>query len=177
MRRLQFLRRGGGEGGYTLIELLVVMVILTTILTAITSLYISGANAEVQASRRFEAQQEARMAVERLRRELHCASAITPAGASAVASVTVTLPAACPSPDTSIVWSTELVSSGRYRLKRGSIMVADYLTSANVFTYTAPSTAALGKLHVSFPVNVHPSGGSPTWTLVDDIVLRNTTRA
>ena len=176
MRRLQFLRRGGREGGYTLIELLVVLVILTTVVTALTALYVSGANAEVQASRRSEAQQEARMAVERLRREVHCASAITPAG-TAVASVTVTLPAACPSPDTSVVWSTELVSSGRYRLKRGSVVVADYLTSANVFTYTAPSAAALGKLHVNFPVNIDPSGGSPTWTLVDDIVLRNTTRA
>ena len=69
------------------------------------------------------------------------------------------------------------MSSGRYRLERNGVKVADYLTQADVFSYTAPSTSTLGRLHVDFPVNVTPNEGWKQWRLVDDIVLRNTVRA
>src|SRR5918999_776283 len=65
-----------GEEGYTLVELIAVMAILLTVLTALTALFASGAKAELDANRRFEAQQEARLAVDRMRREIHCASAV-----------------------------------------------------------------------------------------------------
>ena len=178
MRLRRLLRQGHGEDGYTLIELLTVMVILTTILTALTALFMSGAKSELEQNRRYQAQQEARAALEQLRREVHCASGITATAGTPVSSITVALPAACPPTETSVVWSVVTSASGTgFQLNRAGVKVADNLTTQNAFTYYAPSASSLGKLHVNFPVNVHPSGASTTWTLVDDIVLRNTLRA
>ena len=91
------LRRLRGERGYTLVELLVVLAIFTTVVTALVALFTSGAKAELDMNRRFEAQQNARLALDRMRRELHCASGITAAPNTAVSSITVTLPSQCPS--------------------------------------------------------------------------------
>lgn len=172
MNRLKLVRRGDGEAGYSLVELMVVMVILATVLTALTTLFVSGTRAELDANRRFQAQQDARLALERLRREAHCASAITtPSG-----TLVLTLPAACPGPDTSVTYTVTTSSVG-FALQRAGVVVADFLTESNVFTYVPPSAASLGRLRVDFTVDVHPSGGSTSWHLVDDIVLRNTVRA
>ena len=91
------LRRLRGDRGYTLVELLVVLAIFTTVVTALVSLFTSGAKAELDMNRRFEAQQNARLALDRMRRELHCASGITATPNTAVSSITVTLPSQCPS--------------------------------------------------------------------------------
>ena len=69
------------------------------------------------------------------------------------------------------------MSTGRYRLKRGTVTIADYLTSGAVFSYVAPSTSSLGKLHLDLAVNLKPSEPWKTWRLQTDIVLRNTQRA
>ncbi len=179
------LRRLRGERGYTLVELLVVLAIFTTVVTALVALFTSGAKAELDMNRRFEAQQNARLALDRMRRELHCASGITATPNTAVSSITVALPSQCPSSggsNISVVYDTSLVSAGRYRVRRTvsgkTVVIADYITTAsgNAFTYTpnSPSTRAL--LHVDFYVNINPNEGWKTWRLVDDIVLRNTLR-
>src|SRR5438132_65537 len=51
--RSLMLRLAGGEQGYTLIELLVTMVILSTVLAGLTTVFVSGSNAEAQLNRRF----------------------------------------------------------------------------------------------------------------------------
>ncbi len=173
-RRLPNLR---SQEGFSLVELIAVMVILLTVLTALTTLFVSGAKAQVEQNRRFEAQQEARLAADRMRREVHCASGVTVASA---ASIEVTLPGHCPSAvggaTTVVTYATQAVGANRYRLKRGSAIVSDFLTSPNVFSYVAPSAASLGKLHLDLRVNVNPSEGWKTWHLETDIVLRNTVR-
>jgi len=58
----------------------------------------------------------------------------------------------------------------------GAVPVADYFTNDDVFTYNPPATGTLGRLNVDFPVNVSPNETWREWRLVDDIVLRNTTR-
>lgn len=164
------------QEGYTLVELLAVLVILITVVTSLTGLFVSAARAELDESRRFAAQQIARTAVDRMRREIHCASEITVASAS---SVTVTLPPTCPSTggvQMAVVYDTELVSTGRYRVRRAGVHIADHVTTGDVFSYVAPSPASLGKLRVQLPVNVTPNEGWRTWRLDADIVLRNTTR-
>lgn len=174
-------RRLAGQSGYSLIELLQVMAILGVVLGALMTLFVTAMNSEAEMNRRFQAQQDARLAVDRMRREIHCASAVTPTGPSA--SVTVTLPSQCPtaggtiggSPLT-VVYDTQLVSTNRYRLRRAGVRVADYLTSGNVFDYTAPATGTRGTLRVDLPVNVRPSETGKTWRLVADMVLRNTAR-
>ena len=73
-----------------------------------------------------------------------------------------------------------LGSLGALRRKKGSgsaVAIADYLTTASVFSYVAPSATALGKLHVDMSVNLYPNEAWKKWRLVTDIVLRNTTRA
>lgn len=165
------------ERGYTLVELLQVTLILGVVLGALTTLFVRASIAEVDMNRRFQAQQEARLAVDRMRREIHCASLITPTGSSSA--ITVTLPAGCPTVAgaTNVVYDTQLVSAGRYQLRRAGVRVADYITSATVFNYTAQSTSSLGKLSVTLPVNLKPSDTGKEWKLEADIVLRNTTRS
>jgi type II secretory pathway pseudopilin PulG len=174
------------EAGYSLVELLQVAAILAVVLGALTTLFVAAMNSEVEMNRRFQAQQDARLAVDRLRREIHCASAVAPTGMSA--SITITLPAQCPTaggtagdPPATVVYDTEAVSTGRYRLRRAGVPVADYVTDpveggTNLFNYTPPATGKLGTLHVDMPVNVRPSEIGKTWRLVTDIVLRNTAR-
>jgi len=172
-KRFRFLAR---QGGYTLIELMVVMIILAVIVGALSTAFVSGARSELNANQLFQAQQNARLALDRLRQELHCASSVSSANGVAVSTITATLPTACPGPDTSVTWATQLVSANRYRLDRAGVEVADYLTTANVFTYYVPATGTLGLLRVDLPVNLNPAESFKEWRLIDDIVLRNTLR-
>ena len=164
------------EGGYTMIELLMVLAILGTVVGALTTLFVQATNAEFESNRRFQAQQGARVAIDKMRREIHCASAITPAGTAS--SISVTLPAQCPSAGgalTTVTYSTA-GSGQRFQLLRNGVNLADYVTLQNAFNYTAPvSGVSLGKLRVTLPINTTPANGRE-WRLVADMVLRNTTR-
>jgi type II secretory pathway pseudopilin PulG len=171
-----------GATGVTVVELLVVLIIMGTVLGALTTLFVRGMKAELDADQRFRAQDQARLAVDRMRRELHCASAIV---ATATA-VTATLPGHCPTAlgaaTTTVVYSFQNAGTSRYKLRRTAnggtpVVVADYITSDSAFAYALPSTASLGKLSVDFRVNVKPTEGWKTWRLQTDIVLRNTLRA
>lgn len=180
MRRLAAaLRRD--ESGYSLTELLTVMVILSVVMGALTTMLVSGSRASIDMNLRVEAQTELRLGLDRLRREVHCASLAT----SGTASVTLTLATTCPTSqgNTSITWCT--VGSGtRYGLWRYAggfcsgtgVRVADYLTTANVFGYTPQSATSLAKLAIDFPVSLTPGFGR-AYRLTDEIVLRNSTRA
>jgi prepilin-type N-terminal cleavage/methylation domain-containing protein len=170
------------DSGYSLIELLQVMVILSVIVGALTTLFVRASNAELDMNRRFQAQQQARVAVDRMRREIHCSSGITPTGTTN--SIAVTIPSQCPTSGGSaitVTYRTVPVSSERYSLERqvgaGPIAkLADYIRVQNVFTYTAPTTTSLGKLRVDLPINIQPPGSGSNWQLVADMVLRNTSR-
>jgi type II secretory pathway pseudopilin PulG len=166
------------ERGYSLVELLQVTVILAVVIGALMTVFVRAMNSELDMNQRFQAQQGARLAVDKMRREIHCASSITPAGNSQ--SITVTLPGQCPTAVgnalTTVVYDAQLVSEGRYRLRRAGVRVADYVTTGAVFTYTPPTTGRRGTLRVELPVNVRPSQVRQTWRLVADIVLRNTNR-
>jgi prepilin-type N-terminal cleavage/methylation domain-containing protein len=166
--------------GYTLVEMVTVVTIMGVVLTGITTLFVQGSNAEVDQNGRFQAQQDARLAVDKIRRDAHCASAIALTGAT---KATLTLPSGC---GTQISWCTVAVGAAgnRYRLYRQSgatcgtsgVRWADYLTSANVFAYAAQSTQTLAKLTVDIPVNPRPTEPQETYELKTDIALRNSTR-
>ena len=182
------LRGQAPDGGYTMIELLAVLAIFLTVITALTTLFVSGSKAELDANNRFQAQQNARLALDRLRRELHCSSGITKTDGTAltatpVAAIRVALPSHCPSAGgTTITVDYTVVANGssRWELQRvksgTAIPIADYLIEDEIFTYAAESAASRALLHVDMPVNVNPNEGWKTWRLVDDIVLRNTLR-
>jgi prepilin-type N-terminal cleavage/methylation domain-containing protein len=188
-------RRLKSEGGYTLTELLVTMVILSIVLAGLTGLFSAGLRAETDVAFRSRSQSEARNALSYLRQEVHCASGMTPSGPGfdgvATSSMTLTLPTGCfrpasETPGTPSTWCTVLVSTNRYRLyrKAGATcdstgkLFADYLTNANPFTPTKQTTSSLGILSVQFVIDTNSQTTSPNaYKLIDDIVLRNTTRS
>ena len=87
------------EGGYSLIEMLVTMAILGTVMAAVTTLFVTGTKAEIDMNERFTAQQEARLALTKMRREVHCASSAqgqgTANGSGYYTHVLVTLASYC----------------------------------------------------------------------------------
>jgi prepilin-type N-terminal cleavage/methylation domain-containing protein len=171
-------RRLAAESGYSLVELLQVMVILSVVLGGITAVFVQASSAELDMNRRFQAQQVARLAVDKMRRELHCASSVTPAGPAS--SVSVTLPSQCPTNGTgavrTVVYDTQLVTTNRYRLRRDGVALADYVTAANAFEYSTVS-GRLATLRVTLPIKTKPDSAMKEWRLVADIVLRNSPRS
>jgi hypothetical protein len=166
-------------------ELLVSVSILAAVMTSVSILLVSATKSEVEMNKRFQAQSEARIGLDKLRREVHCAISATPAGAAA--SVTLTIPTTCPTSggNTAITWCTVANGANRWGLWRypgascsgTGQRYADYLTAGTIFNYTAQSTSSLAKLNVQLPVNTKPSDASLLYTLSDDIVLRNSTRS
>jgi prepilin-type N-terminal cleavage/methylation domain-containing protein len=188
----RLLRRLRRERGYSLIEMLIVLSIMSIVMGALTTLFVQASSAELDMNNRFQAQLTARLALDKMRREVHCGSIATPAGSSS--SVTLTLPSYCKTGSGSITWCTRSVATNRYALYRvvgssctGGVKWADYLVPTStapvcsgalcIFTYTAQSTTSLAKLHVDLPVNVKPSKTVEQYELQDDIVLRNSTRS
>lgn len=183
MRRLPL----RGQRGYTLIEMLTVLTIFGVVMTGLTALFVQGSNAQLDLNRRFEAQQTARIALDKMRREVHCASdAATPGGGGEQSLVTLTLPTQCPTAAGSpqVSWCTVAVASNRWALYRkpGSscdatgVRWADHLTASAIFQYQQSSTAELARLRVRFPVDVAPGDPAPGYSLCDQLVLRNSTR-
>jgi type II secretory pathway pseudopilin PulG len=172
------------ESGFTLIELVTVLGLMLITMTALSYAMIAAHKTEEDLNRRFGSQVNARIALDQLRREIHCASAVTPVGSSAT--ITITLGSRCPTAGagTTVSWCTS-GSGTRYALYRltGSTCsssgkkTVDYLTSGTVFSYAAQSTSSLAILSVTLPVNTNPASGRPDYQLTDDIVLRNSTRA
>lgn len=164
------------EAGYGLVEVIATLAILGTVIGAVTSLFVSGSRAQVQMNERFQAQNAARLAIDRLRRDVHCSSAAVTSTTSA------TLTNSCLNP-TSVTWCTVAAGDGTFQLKRlhgagtcatGGRTYAESLTSGDVFTYQAPSIANLGKLRIELRVQLD-SMKTP-YRLCDLLVLRNTTR-
>lgn len=171
------------EAGFTLIELVTVLGMFLITVTCLSYALIAANKAEEDMNRRFGSQINARIALDQLRREIHCASAVTPTGTSS--SITIILGSRCPTAasGTTVSWCTS--GSGTryalYRLVGGTCdtsgrKAVDYLTTGTVFSFAAQSTSSLAILSVTLPVNSRPESGLPDYELEDDIVLRNSTR-
>jgi prepilin-type N-terminal cleavage/methylation domain-containing protein len=180
------------ERGYTLVEMLTVLVIMSVVMTALTTVFVSASNSEVDMNNRFQAQLETRLALDKMRREIHCAQVATPTGVSS--SITITLPSYCKTGSGSITWCTRSNGTSRYALYRvvgatcsGGVKWADYLVTSSavsacsgalcIFNFTAQSATSLAKLNVDLPVNVKPAKTVERYELSDDIVLRNSSRS
>src|SRR5438874_3307107 len=99
--------------------MLTVLLILGVVMGGLTTVFVSATSADNDMNNRFRAQQTARLALDKLRREVHCASAATPAG-SATPSITLTLPSYCKtySGNASVTWCTRSVATNSYALFR-----------------------------------------------------------
>ena len=180
--RWRQLQHNLGERGYSLIELLTSMVIMGIVLGGLTTIFTSGSKAELDMNKRFQAENDGRVALDKIRPELHCASTATSTGSS----LTLTMPTGCKTAsNTTVTWCTSQVgtSTTRYALYRyqgsgtctGGVQWADYLTQGSIFTFTQQSSSSLAMVHVYLPVNLAP-GKKRNYTLQDDIYLRNSTR-
>ena len=186
------LRLAGGEQGYTLIELLVTMVILSTVLAGLTTVFVSGSNAEAQLNRRFQAQQSARMGLDRMRSDIHCASAAQAQTINTYPGLKLAL-GNCYSGTPTISWCAVMVTSvpPRYALYRstatgattctstdtGKLLIADYLTTSSAFTTATIPQYTLQRVGVDVKVSVNPTTSTAeAYELTDSIVARNATR-
>jgi prepilin-type N-terminal cleavage/methylation domain-containing protein len=192
--------RLGGEAGYSLVEMLTVMVIMGIVMAGITGVFVSGSKAQADQSRRFEAQVSTRLALDKIRRDIHCASDVSPITPYPRSSVTLVTPTGCGSAQTAcspavvgsacVSWCTVPVVgyTNRYALYRqfgstcssaGGVKIADYLTntSGNVFVSFVHTTGlcCLASLKVDFKVSVKGSTVD-AYDLTDTIYLRNSTR-
>lgn len=163
LRRL--LRRVHREEGYSLIEMLTVMVIMGVVMSSLTTVFVTASNSETDMNNRYQAQLTVRLALDKMRREVHCAKSATPAGVD-ISAITLTLswtqsdgtPFKCKTVSglplgVSVTWCTRSVTTNRYGLYRvvGSTCVdgnkwADFLVStATVPTCGSPTALCIFK--------------------------------
>lgn len=188
-------RRLARERGVTLSEMLVTMSILGIVIGGITTLFVSGTNAEVNLNNRFQAQQAARLSLDELRRQGHCSDQmVTPAATPTGSIVQLHLPSQCTSGTGWVTWcfypngnhytlyeetgqAPVCTTTGRLYADNFVVPASPPAQTTSFFTYTAPQPGvSLAKLHVELPVNPRGPGATGTYLLEDDIVLRNSTR-
>jgi prepilin-type N-terminal cleavage/methylation domain-containing protein len=171
------------EGGFTLTELLVVMVIMGVVIGGLTSTFASATLAHADMAKRFEAQEHGRIALDKLRREGHCASVVSVTGTTLV---TFTLPSTCPTGSGGVTWCVRAGTNGNelYRITpssstcTGGTRYAEYIDTGGVTVFSLPTVGSgeLTKLRVVLPVDLTAGTTAGRYSLTDDIALRNTTR-
>jgi prepilin-type N-terminal cleavage/methylation domain-containing protein len=85
------MRALGSEEGYTLIELLVVLGILGLVLAPLASSFASAMQNESDQTRREQSYANARLALQRMRLDIHCAGGVTSVDENAAGGFTLTL--------------------------------------------------------------------------------------
>jgi prepilin-type N-terminal cleavage/methylation domain-containing protein len=160
------------EQGFTLIEMLVVLAILGVVIGGLTQLLVSATKSETDQANRSNAQTEARLALDELRREIHCASSLT---ANSASSVTVALPGYCVK--TTLNGALTIPASGTF-----TIPVADtssFGSGSNTISFASTTTATAvtctGTTASSFTgcsggdAGTYPSGATVTNTVPSTI--------
>jgi Tfp pilus assembly protein PilV len=140
----------GVEDGYTTIEMLIVMVILGVVMGGIIAVFVAGISADADSSRRYQDQQDARVSLVRMTREIHAACTVSAPNTynTWTNSVTFYFPSdTCASGTHSVTWCTK-ASGSLYALYRGvgttctsaTVKYADYVTTSNIFVYLPPNS-------------------------------------
>jgi prepilin-type N-terminal cleavage/methylation domain-containing protein len=187
-------RRLGDERGFSITELLITMSILGTIVAGFGTVFVSTTKAETDMNLRFQAQQEARLALDQLRRETHAARCVTAFNTSsppvqmapgvAARQIELTYGPGCEAPTARRVTWCVAGAGNTFSLHRRDgapaaactgKRVATMLTQAEVFTVVPPSATTRATLRLAFRVSA--DGGTRAFSLDDGIVLRNSPRS
>jgi prepilin-type N-terminal cleavage/methylation domain-containing protein len=188
-------RRTGADAGFTLVELIISLAILLTVITSLTGALISATNTEADVNNRVQTQAQARLALAKLTREIHCADQILDSGGAAltatqVSGITVTLPAGCPTGGAAAItvrWCA-IPSGGKFDLYRyagaacgasGGVRWASSLVTSTPFSLPTPGTAGnhYPLVHVDLSVNTRTGTSRSTYELVSDIAALNSVRS
>ena len=180
------------ERGYSLVELLVTMVILSVVVGGLSTVFISGSSAQVRLDERFRAQQNSRLALDRLRVDIHCATAAQAQTINTYPGIKLNETSCYPTtPTVSYCVIQTSASPLRYGLYRATgtgatdctasdttrVLIADYLTSTSVFTTAAIPQYSLQTVGVDIKVGVDSASTTKNaYELTDSIVARNSTR-
>lgn len=166
----------------TIVELLTAMSILAFVMTGILAVFVGGLHATTDMNERFQAQQNARLALTALRTE--AGSACSESVAADHSSVTLAIPdpsLGCSSA-TQVTWcassSNGLLPFGLYRQSGGSCLWSTGVLKAGSLTTNAVFSAVTAsgqrpQLQVTFPVDANLASTKGTYTLGDAITLRN----
>ena len=174
-------RRLRDERGYSLTELLTAMSIMAIVIGTLASVFVSGSNAEVDLSSRFQAQQNGRIALDAFRRETHNSCKATQTSTANVTLWSLAVDGSCTTQNT---WCA--VGSGqRFALRRkagatcdaSGRRYADYLTTSVIFSLPARATGQLPKVGVDLSIDIKPSATPRVYRLQDQIALRNFLRS
>lgn len=169
------------ERGVTIVELLVVCATLGIVMAGIVNVFVSGARAGSDADGRFQAQQDARLGLERLQYEARCASGagLIGGGTGPSAGVVLTLPPICSHASGTITWC---VSGGVLRRYAAAACTGASRPFVSAVTSTAPfslppaGSGSLPQLQVALTANSTGRAGDG-FSLADTITLRNAPRA
>lgn len=187
----------------TLIELLTTMSILGLVLTGIIGMFVSGLTAVTDLNTRFQAQQNARLALSSLRNEIGSACSVAVgavANETSGSQLALVLPngsptagaSACSSGTTTVIWcaasanyaapfglyrSTGASCSSSSGVKRaGSLKCAGLPLSGcttAVFQRNTASSTSRPTVTVTFPVEANLTNNKGLYTLSDTITARN----
>jgi prepilin-type N-terminal cleavage/methylation domain-containing protein len=183
------------EDGYTLVELVVVMAILGVVMAGLTAVFVGGSNAEVQLNNRFQAQQEARASLNRIRGDIHCASKAQAAAINTYPALRLDV-TSCSTSTTYDYWCviSSSTSPQRYEVYRtwsaaaptsatctstdtARVLIARNLVTSSAFTTNATPQNGLQTVAVDFKVSGNQvSNTKEVYELTDSIVIRNSTR-
>jgi prepilin-type N-terminal cleavage/methylation domain-containing protein len=199
------------QAGFTLIEMVITMAIMSIVIGGLTTMFVQGNNAETDLNDRYLAQQTVRQAISQMRSDGHHAcNAVLTGNSSVLFYYWDSAPAngddpECPTSETKspafttancttalcATWCTRLVGTvyELYRLPgastcgvSGGTVEANYLTTGNIFTYTAGVSSGtdahdLSLLYLDVPVTLRSSKKYDKYEVTDVIVLRNSTRS
>lgn len=123
------------EDGYSLVELLIVLAILGVVVGGLTQLFTSGANSEIDQNNRVQSQQQARVGLDRLRREAHCASGVSFSNAvgSSYSTITLTLPSYCIR--TTLTSAVSIGTSGLSAATISVVSTTGFASGANTISF------------------------------------------
>jgi prepilin-type N-terminal cleavage/methylation domain-containing protein len=197
-------RRALEQAGYTLIETLVAMTLLVIVISAIAEGFTSASKTQTDQTARATDQEAARLSLDRLRRDIHCASAALVAervSGDPTQGYTLNLtvnPGQCLAVtagaqagvqgSSGVQWCTVPIngSTTRYALYRtivstcdaaDAVFQVDYVTQPNVWDVVCGANASnLETVSVDLEVNRDiATRPDRTYALTDQIALRNDT--
>jgi type II secretory pathway pseudopilin PulG len=184
----------------TLVELLVAMLLMSIILAPLIGGFVSMMSAQARQANIVTAQEQARLALQRMRKDIHCAHSVAVPQANGSGGYTLILSetnttgvAECPGivaqNSSSVQWCTVPVTgyTNRYRLYREddpstscdgteSSFQVDYMTQPDIWTIPSCASGDYPTVGVDFSVDLDPgTTDEGAYNLDDAIALRNAT--